>query len=72
LFLDWSEEAIMFGHDNHPNYIPNPGHYPLVIDPVIGNTLLTKVLMDGGSGINILYAETLDLMGISRSRLLSM
>jgi hypothetical protein len=25
--------------------------------------------MDGGSGLNILYAETLDLMGISRSRL---
>ena len=25
--------------------------------------------MDGGSNLNILYTETLDLMGISRSRL---
>jgi hypothetical protein len=25
--------------------------------------------MDGGSGLNILYAETLDLMGIDRSQL---
>jgi hypothetical protein len=68
-FLNWSEEAITFGRDDHPEYIPNPGHYPLVVDPIIGNARLTKVLMDGGSGLNILYAETLDLMGIDRSRL---
>jgi hypothetical protein len=29
---------------------------------------LTKVLMDGGSNLNIMYAKTLDAMGISRSR----
>jgi hypothetical protein len=68
-FLDWSGEAITFDRDDHPDYILNPGHYPLIIDPVISNTRLTKVLMDGGSGLNILYAETLDLMGISRSQL---
>jgi hypothetical protein len=28
---------------------------------------LSKVLMDGGSGLNILYADTLDLIGIGRS-----
>ena len=27
---------------------------------------LTKVLMDGGSGLNIMYAETLDAMGVDR------
>jgi hypothetical protein len=27
------------------------------------------VLMDGGSGLNILYVDTLDAMGIDRSRL---
>jgi hypothetical protein len=37
----------------------------LVVDPIIGNTRLTKVLMDGGSGLNIMYAETLDAMKIS-------
>jgi hypothetical protein len=36
-FLDWSEEAITFGHDDHPDYISNLGHYPLVIDPIIDN-----------------------------------
>ena len=30
---------------------------------------LTKVLMDGGSGLNIMYAETLNAMGIDRARI---
>jgi hypothetical protein len=40
-----------------------------VVDPIIDTKRLTKVLMDGGSGLNIMYAETLDAMGISRSRI---
>ena len=34
---------------------------------IIGTKRLTKVLMDGGSGLNIMYSETLDAMGINRS-----
>jgi hypothetical protein len=45
----------------------SPGTYPLVVDPVIGNARLTKVLMDGGSSLNIIYAETLGLLGINLS-----
>ncbi|XP_066391758.1 uncharacterized protein [Miscanthus floridulus] len=30
---------------------------------------LTKVLMDGGSSLNIMYAKTLDAMGIDRTRI---
>jgi hypothetical protein len=44
--------------------VPSPGKYPLVVDPVIGNVRLTKVLMDGGSSLNIIYAETLGLLWI--------
>ncbi|XP_066320657.1 uncharacterized protein [Miscanthus floridulus] len=29
---------------------------------------LTKILMDGGSGLNIMYAKTLDEIGIDRTR----
>ena len=32
-YLDWSEDTISFSRDNHPDYIPNPGLYPLVVDP---------------------------------------
>jgi hypothetical protein len=68
-FLDWSGGTITFSHEDHPNCIPNPGQYPLVVDPVIGNSWFSKVLMDGGSSLNILYAHTLRLMGIGLDQL---
>jgi hypothetical protein len=68
-FLDWSEDAITFSREDHPNRIPNPGQYPLVVDPVIGNAQFSKVLMDGGSSLNILYAHTLRLLGIGLDQL---
>jgi hypothetical protein len=69
LFLDWFEVAITFDRDDHPYYIPNPRVYPLVVDPIIANTRLTKVLMYRGSSVNIIYAQTLDLLGITRTHL---
>jgi hypothetical protein len=62
-------DAITFSREDHPNRIPNLGQYPLVIDPVIGNARFSKVLMDGGSSLNILYAHTLRLMGIGLDQL---
>ena len=40
-----------------------------MVDPIIDTKRLTKVLMDDDSGLNIMYAETLDVMGIDRSRI---
>ena len=40
-----------------------------MVDLIIGMKRLTKVLMDGGSGLNILYVETLNAMGIDRARI---
>ena len=40
-----------------------------MVDPIIDPKEFTKVLMDGGSGLNIMYAKTLDAMGIDRSRI---
>jgi hypothetical protein len=68
-FLEWSKDAITFSREDHPNRIPNPGQYPLVVDPVIGNARFSKVLMDGGSSLNILYAHTLRLLGIGLDQL---
>jgi hypothetical protein len=47
--------------------VPSPRRYPLIVDPVIDNARLTKVLMDGGSSLNIIYAETLTLLEIDLS-----
>jgi hypothetical protein len=68
-FLDWSEDAITFNREDHSNCIPNPGQYPLVVNPVIRNARFSKVLMDGGSSLNILYAHTLRLLGIGLDQL---
>ena len=38
-----------------------------MVDQIISTKWLTKVLMDGGSGLNIMYTEMLDAMGIDRS-----
>ena len=68
-YLNWSRETITFDWDDHTDYVPNPGQYPLIVDPIIGNPRLTKVLMDGGSGLNILYANTLELLELDQSQL---
>ena len=68
-FLRWSESTITFDRADHPGAIPHPRRYPLVVDPIVGPKWLTKVLMDGGSGLNIMYAKTLDEMGVDRTNL---
>jgi hypothetical protein len=67
VYLDWSDKPITFDQGDHPDCVPSPGRYPLVVDPVISNARLTKVLMDGGSSLNIIYAETLGLLEIDLS-----
>jgi hypothetical protein len=67
VYLDWSDKPITFDQGDHPDCVPSPGRYPLVVDPVIGNARLTKVLMGGGNSLNIIYAETLGLLGTDLS-----
>jgi hypothetical protein len=68
-WLNWSEMAVSFDRSDHPDYIPHPGKHALVVDPQVGGYKLTKVLMDGGSSINIMYVDTLRQMKIPESRL---
>ena len=63
-FLSWSESLITFDQRDHPSHVARPGRYSLIIDPIVRKKHLTKVLMDGGSGLNILYIDTLDAMRI--------
>jgi hypothetical protein len=68
VYLDWSDKPITFDQGDHPDFVPSPGRYPLVVDPIIGNVRLSKVLMDRGSSLNIIYTETLELLGVDRSK----
>lgn len=68
-YLQWSEFPIVFDHRDHPDRILHPGTYPLIIKPIVGSKHLSKVVMDGRSGLNIMYIETFDDLGIARSTL---
>ena len=35
-FLRWSESTITFDRTDHPDAVPHPGRYPLVVDPIVG------------------------------------
>jgi hypothetical protein len=61
-YLKWSEVLITFDRNDHPDHVPQPGSYPLVVAPLFKSKRVHKVLMDGGSLINMLYASTLDMV----------
>jgi hypothetical protein len=44
--------------------IGNASLYPLVLDPTIAAMTVTKVMIDGGAGLNIIFSETLRKMGL--------
>ena len=68
-FLSWPDPPITFDRRDHPSHVTRSDRYSLIVDPIVRKKHLTKVLMDGGSGLNILYVETLDTMCIPRSEL---
>src|SRR3954467_13437828 len=68
-WLNWSEQPISWTRDDHPLVVDNPGALALVVSPQVGGYTLDKVLMDGGSNINILYYETFRRMGLTQKQL---
>jgi hypothetical protein len=68
-YLKWSKVPITFDRKDYPDDVLQLESYPLVVAPQFKYRSLHKVLMDGESGINVLYMSTLDEMGILRSAL---
>jgi hypothetical protein len=64
-YLHWSEQPIEFSRDDHPITVPQPGNAHLVLKAQIGTYDIDRVFMDAGSGINLIYAKTLQAMHIS-------
>ena len=56
-FLRGAETEISFSKEDHPPSIARPGHAALVLDAQIGKYAMSKVFMDGGSGINIIFGS---------------
>ncbi|KAK1683241.1 hypothetical protein QYE76_044089 [Lolium multiflorum] len=49
---------------DHPMTIPKP-HAALVVEAQIGGFKMSKVFMDGGSGLNLIFLDTIKTMGIT-------
>ena len=54
-FNPWSACPITFDRRDHPTSIHHGGSAALVLDPIINGYHLTRVLMDGGSSLNLIY-----------------
>nr|AAS07078.1 putative polyprotein [Oryza sativa Japonica Group] len=67
--MKWSEQKMEFLDADHPKTAVIPGRYPIVVEATIRNIKVARVLIDGGSSINLLFASTLDAMGIPQSEL---
>ena len=68
-WLNWSEQPITWTRADHPPVVENPGALALVVAPEVGGYTLEKVLIDGGSSINILYYETIHRMSLTQNQL---
>ena len=49
----------------------NAGHYPLVLGPTIADKTVPKALIDGGTRLNIIFADTLKKIGLDFTSLLT-
>jgi hypothetical protein len=64
-YIDWSDQSILFSRANHSTAVARPGHAALVLEAQIGGFNMSKVFMDGGSGLNLLFASTMKAMGMT-------
>jgi hypothetical protein len=69
--LRWSEVPITFSRVDQWTSFSEPGRFPLVLKPVVTGSRLNKVLIDGGSGLNILFINTLKKMKLKITDMLT-
>ena len=65
----WSNTAITFNASDEPKFRTARAPAALVLSPIVDGFRLTKVLMDGGSRLNLIYEETLQKMEIDWNRI---
>jgi hypothetical protein len=64
-YLNWSGQPIGFSIEDHPPQVPRRGHSAMVLPAVIEGYDVYHIFIDGGSSINLIYANTLRKMDIS-------
>jgi hypothetical protein len=67
--LAWSHRVISFSRVDRWAAIPKPGRSPLVLDPCINSIRFKRVLVDGGSSIDILFRNSLPALKLTEANL---
>jgi hypothetical protein len=72
-YMLWSDQEMSWSFKDHPKIMPNLGGYALVVDPIMhgptAQVKFSKVLIDNGSSINIMYRHTMRTLGITENML---
>jgi hypothetical protein len=69
--LRWSEVPITFSCADQWTSFSERGRFPLVLKPVVAGSKLNKVLIDGGSRLNVLFTKTLKKMNLNITHMLT-
>ena len=68
-YRPWSKIPITFSRADQWADIPYTGCFPLILDATVQKVLFKKVLVDGGSALNLLFARALRELGLAISDL---
>ena len=63
-YRPWSEIPITFNRADQWADIPYTGRFPLVLNATVQKVLFRKVLIDGGSALNLLFVGALRELGL--------
>jgi len=66
-FLPWSNREISFSRRDQWAAIPEPGRFPLILDPCINSVRFERMLVDGGSSIDILFRNSLPTLKLPQA-----
>ena len=67
--LRWSTCAIIFSSTDQLKYAATAGVLPMLCSPVISNVQVTRTLMYGGAGLNVLSVKTFNDLQVSYDQL---
>jgi hypothetical protein len=69
--LRWSKVPITFSRADQWTSFSEPERFPLVLKPVFAGSRFNKVLIDGGSGLNVPFTKTLKKMKLDITHMLT-
>jgi hypothetical protein len=67
--LWWLRVPVTFDTADHPDRHAGVGALPLVVSSVIRNMRVTKMLVDGGASLNIIFVKLMETLQISKKEL---